>query len=193
MIYGKRSAWHLTHCNSLITNRICSTDCSQPILPGLGEASLARTSARQFRAFSGYSTTVRSKKTCPPSSERKAPSTARSNLGACWNLSSISWSRWTSRRSSSVTRPTTLTSWTRRWRKKGVEMIAPHRSNRKPENKTQDGRKLRRYKRRWTVERTIGWLQNYRRLRIRWENSTSIFRGFINLTCALLLMKKASG
>lgn len=34
---------------------------------------------------------------------------------------------------------------------KGVEMIAPHRSNRKPENKTQDGRKLRRYKRRWTV------------------------------------------
>jgi hypothetical protein len=27
---------------------------------------------------------------------------------------------------------------------KGVEMISPHRSNRKPENKTQDGRKLRR-------------------------------------------------
>lgn len=42
----------------------------------------------------------------------------------------------------------------------GVEMISPHRTNLKPENKTQDGRKLRRYKRRWTVERTIGWLQN---------------------------------
>jgi hypothetical protein len=39
---------------------------------------------------------------------------------------------------------------------KDVDMISPHRSNRKPENKTQDGRKLRRYKRRWTVERTIG-------------------------------------
>lgn len=39
---------------------------------------------------------------------------------------------------------------------KGVDMISPHRFNRKPENKTQDGRKIRRYKRGWTVERTIG-------------------------------------
>ena len=50
---------------------------------------------------------------------------------------------------------------------KGIEMIAPHRSNRKPENKTQDGRSLRRYGRRWTVERTIGWFQNFRRLCLR--------------------------
>jgi transposase len=75
----------------------------------------------------------------------------------------------------------------------GVDMISPHRSNRKPENKTQDGRKLRRYKRRWTVERTIGWLQNYRRLCIRWEKSTAMFQGCINLTCALLLMKEVLG
>lgn len=75
----------------------------------------------------------------------------------------------------------------------GVDMISPHRSNRKPENKTQDGRKLRRYKRRWTVERTIGWLQNYRRLCIRWEKSTAMFQGFINLTCSLLLMKEVLG
>jgi transposase len=33
---------------------------------------------------------------------------------------------------------------------------------------TQDGRALRRYKRRWTVERSISWLQNFRRLCIRW-------------------------
>jgi len=41
---------------------------------------------------------------------------------------------------------------------RGIEVIAPHRSNRKSDNdnKTQDGRKLRRYKRRWKVERTIG-------------------------------------
>jgi transposase len=75
----------------------------------------------------------------------------------------------------------------------GVEMIAPHRSNRKPENKTQDGRKLRRYRRRWTVERTIGWLQNYRRLCIRWEKSTAMFQGFVNLTCSLLLMNEVLG
>ena len=33
----------------------------------------------------------------------------------------------------------------------GIEVIAPHRSNRK--NKTQDGRRLRRYRRRWKIER----------------------------------------
>lgn len=36
-----------------------------------------------------------------------------------------------------------------------IELIAPHRKSRKPENVTQDGWKLRRYKRRWTIERTI--------------------------------------
>ncbi|MCD6516236.1 MAG: hypothetical protein J7L72_02255, partial [Candidatus Aminicenantes bacterium] len=30
----------------------------------------------------------------------------------------------------------------------GIEMIAPHRSNRLPQNKTQDGRKLKSYKKR---------------------------------------------
>lgn len=34
----------------------------------------------------------------------------------------------------------------------GVELICPHRKNR-VKIKTQDGRKLRRYKRRWKVER----------------------------------------
>lgn len=76
---------------------------------------------------------------------------------------------------------------------RGVEMISPHRANRQPENKTQDGRPLRRYKRRWTVERTISWLQNYRRICIRWEKSTMMFQGFIHLTCSLLLMKEVLG
>jgi len=76
---------------------------------------------------------------------------------------------------------------------KGVEMISPHRANRKPENKTQDGRKIRRYRRRWTVERTISWLQNYRRLCIRWEKSTRMFQGFVHLTCTMLLMKEVLG
>lgn len=76
---------------------------------------------------------------------------------------------------------------------RGIEMIAPHRSNRKPENRTQDGRPLRRYSRRWTVERTIGWIQNFRRLCIRWEKSTRLFQGFLHLGCALLLLKQVLG
>lgn len=57
----------------------------------------------------------------------------------------------------------------------GVEMIAPHRRSRTPAHATQDGRPLRRYKRRWTVERTISWFQNFRRLCIRYEKSTILF------------------
>jgi len=75
----------------------------------------------------------------------------------------------------------------------GVEMIAPHRRNRKPENTTQDGRSLRRYKRRWTVERTISWFQNFRRLCIRYEKSTMLFQGFLHLGCSIILLKQVYG
>ena len=47
-----------------------------------------------------------------------------------------------------------------------VEMIAPNRRNRR---KTQDGRQLRRYKRRWKVERFFSWLQSYRHITVRYD------------------------
>ena len=75
----------------------------------------------------------------------------------------------------------------------GIELIGPHRSNRRPENITQDGRPLRRYKRRWTVERTIAWLQHFRRLCIRWEKSMVLFKGFVHLGCTLLLLAEVLG
>ncbi len=74
-----------------------------------------------------------------------------------------------------------------------IEMIAPHRRNRKPGNATQDGRPLRRYKRRWTVERTISWFQNFRRLCIRYEKSTVLFQGFLHLGCSIILLKQVYG
>ena len=75
----------------------------------------------------------------------------------------------------------------------GIEMIAPHKRNRNPKNVTQDGRALRRYARRWTVERTISWFQNFRRLCIRWEKSTNLFSGFLQLGCTILLLKEVLG
>lgn len=75
----------------------------------------------------------------------------------------------------------------------GIEVIAPHRRNRKPEHKTQDGRPLRRYKRRWIVERTIAWLQHYRRLCIRWEKSTNMFQGMLHFGCTMLILKQVLG
>jgi transposase len=75
----------------------------------------------------------------------------------------------------------------------GIELIAPHQKNRKKKHKTQDGRRLRRYNRRWTVERTIGWIQHFRRLCIRWEKSTVLFQGFLHLGCTMLLLKEVLG
>ncbi len=70
----------------------------------------------------------------------------------------------------------------------GVELIAPHRYNRtKP--RTQDGRVLRRYRRRWKVERLFAWLKNYRRILIRWERHASNYLGMVQLGCMLILLR----
>jgi transposase len=71
----------------------------------------------------------------------------------------------------------------------GVEVIAPHRKNRRPENKTQDGRKLRRYKRRWKVERFFAWLGNFRRLLIRHERKVRNYEGFAHLATLIILVR----
>jgi len=70
----------------------------------------------------------------------------------------------------------------------GIELIAPHRRNRaKPA--TQDGRVLRRYKRRWKVERLFAWLQHFRRILSRHEYHAANFLGFVHLGCLVILMR----
>lgn len=71
----------------------------------------------------------------------------------------------------------------------GIELIAPHRSNRK-KPKTQDGRKLRRYKKRWRVERLFSWLFNFRRLVVRCERCIEMFVAFIHLGCIKILLRR---
>ena len=71
----------------------------------------------------------------------------------------------------------------------GVEMITPHRRNRK-KSKTQDGRPLRRYKRRWKVERLFGWLKRFRRIAVRWETKASNYLGFVQLGAAVILLRQ---
>lgn len=70
----------------------------------------------------------------------------------------------------------------------GVELIAPNRENRK--SKTQDGRPLRRYKRRWKIERLFAWMYNFRRLVNRWEYDVLNFLGFVQLGCILILLRR---
>ena len=59
-------------------------------------------------------------------------------------------------------------------------MIEHHRRNRK-KPKTQDGRKLRRYKRRWKIERLFAWLSNFRRLVVGYERQEENYLGFVQL------------
>lgn len=74
--------------------------------------------------------------------------------------------------------------------KQEIEMIAPHKVNRRQNTKTQDGRSLRRFKKRWAVERFFAWLQNYRRIVVRYEYHIENFIGFVQLATAVILMKK---
>jgi transposase len=67
----------------------------------------------------------------------------------------------------------------------GIEMIAPHNPTRK--KKTQDGRQLRRYKRRWHIERLFAWLQCSRRLITRFERKAENFLAFLKLRCIAIL------
>ncbi|HUF70505.1 MAG TPA: IS5 family transposase [Longimicrobiales bacterium] len=69
----------------------------------------------------------------------------------------------------------------------GVGMIAPHRKGRR---KTQDGRTLRRYRRRWKVERLFAWLFCWRRLVVRYEYHVENFLGLVQLACLLILLRR---
>ena len=71
---------------------------------------------------------------------------------------------------------------------RGIHLIAPHRENRR-RPPTQDGRPLRRYRRRRRVERLHAWLQNFRRLVTRYEYHAENFLGFVQLGCIVILLR----
>jgi transposase len=73
-------------------------------------------------------------------------------------------------------------------REQGIEMIAPHKSNRR-KAPTQDGRRLRRYKRRWKVERLFSWLQKFRRIGRRFDFHDENYLGFVHLGCIKILLR----
>ncbi len=76
-----------------------------------------------------------------------------------------------------------------RLRQRGIELICPHKKSR-VRSATQDGRKLRRYKRRWIVERTIGWLGNFRRLVVRYDRSLTIYGAYFHIACFMIVLRR---
>lgn len=69
-----------------------------------------------------------------------------------------------------------------------LQLIVRHRGNRRC-RATQDGRCLRRLRRRWKVERFFAWLQYFRRVLVRWERHAENYLGMIHLACMQILMR----
>jgi transposase len=70
----------------------------------------------------------------------------------------------------------------------GIQMNAPHKLNRK-KAKTQDGRPLRRYRKRWKIERLFAWLQNFRRIPVRHNRILANYLAFVQLGCMIILLR----
>ena len=77
----------------------------------------------------------------------------------------------------------------KRLKKRGIDLICPHKINRR-KPPTQDGRKLRRYKRRWKMERSISWIANFRRLVVRYDRSITIYQAFFHIACLLITLRR---
>ncbi len=67
-------------------------------------------------------------------------------------------------------------------------LLAPHRSGR-ARPASHDGRSMRRYKKRWRIERMFAWLQNFRRLVVRYEYRAENFHAFVQLGAAIILLR----
>jgi len=75
-----------------------------------------------------------------------------------------------------------------RFKKRGIDLIVPYRKNNKA-RRYEDGRKLRRYKRRWIVERTNAWLGQFRRLLVRHEHLLSTYQAFFYIACFWITLR----
>lgn len=69
-----------------------------------------------------------------------------------------------------------------------IILLSPHRKGRRRPSYN-DGRRLRRYAKRWKVERLFAWLHNFRRLVVRYEYHAVNFHAFVQLAAAIILLR----
>jgi transposase len=77
----------------------------------------------------------------------------------------------------------------KRLRKRGINLLVPHRKNHRNVNR-QDDRLWDRYRRRYTIERTFSWITGYRRIVVRYEHDINMFVAFFQLACVMVTLKK---
>lgn len=77
-----------------------------------------------------------------------------------------------------------------RWRllQRGMLLIVPHRKGRQKPSRN-DGRELRRYRKRWKIERTFAWLGNFRRLLVRHDHQVQMYEAFFHVACLIITLR----
>ncbi len=75
-----------------------------------------------------------------------------------------------------------------RLRRRGIDCIVPPK--RTVVHRYQDGRKLRRYRRRWIIERSIAWLLSFKRLVVRYEHRLDLYRAFVHVACLWIVLRR---
>jgi transposase len=73
---------------------------------------------------------------------------------------------------------------------RNIELVAPLKGGKNPSPRKQDKRSLRRYRRRWLVERLFAWLKQFRRVSSRWERKAENYFGFLQLACVVILLRQ---
>jgi transposase len=73
--------------------------------------------------------------------------------------------------------------------RRGVVFTSPYRANR-TRRRFEDRRRLRTYRHRWIIERTIGWLFAFRRLVVRYERNPNLYLAFFQFAAALIVLRR---
>lgn len=74
-------------------------------------------------------------------------------------------------------------------RERNIELIAPKKRGKRTNKRQQDGRSLRRYKRRWLVERLFSWLKMFRRIGTRYDRKAENYLGLVHLACIVIFLR----
>ena len=76
-------------------------------------------------------------------------------------------------------------------RTRGIKPYIPKRRKQGEQDEPQYNETLKEmYKTRWIVERTNAWLQNYRRITVRWDRFADSYEAFIDLACILICLRR---
>jgi transposase len=76
-------------------------------------------------------------------------------------------------------------------RKRNITPYIPKRRKQGQEEEPEYNKKIKdMYATRWIVERTNAWLQNYRRITVRWDRYPDSYEAFIELACILICLRR---